>query len=357
MNSRIVSHIKRNILLHQCVVVPGLGGFVMQTIPAYFNREEHLAYPPKEQIHFNEFLNHRDGLLEESYARVYAVSLRRARVMLEEDIKILRQELISERIVDLGGIGKLSLSEGGKLSFSNTVKEDRFAGCAYGLIPVSLPIRIEERAAMQSETSHNQKEAIHAESTPTELIPSTGIPQISMHKEGYVYIPKKVIHIAAAVILLCLCILPFGSVKETNRNYTASFVPTEITANKLWSNNWKEVFKQSEPATNKSVEISPQDQRFSSSSHDNNIRIITSPTNSKRYYVVIATIKDVKKATSYYQAHVDAAILPHAGMLQSKSINRIFADSFDTAKEAYTYLNQLTKNQPQHSTAWVYLSE
>ena len=56
-------HIKDLLLLHDCVILPGLGGFVANYRPAEFDRVRNTASPPSKHILFNRQLVHNDGLL------------------------------------------------------------------------------------------------------------------------------------------------------------------------------------------------------------------------------------------------------------------------------------------------------
>ena len=60
-------HIKKLLLLHDCVILPGLGGFVANYRPAEFDQVRNTAIPPSKHILFNHNLVHNDGLL---YAHV-----------------------------------------------------------------------------------------------------------------------------------------------------------------------------------------------------------------------------------------------------------------------------------------------
>ena len=75
---RIVTHIERLLLVHDCVIVPKFGGFVLQAVPAVQHMEEHTFRPLRKEIGFNMTLQHNDGLLPESYMQMYAVSYRQA---------------------------------------------------------------------------------------------------------------------------------------------------------------------------------------------------------------------------------------------------------------------------------------
>lgn len=105
MNSRLAEQISYLLLRHEYVVVPQLGGFIREKLPASYDRSKHLAYPPSAELHFNSEMTHSDGLLEERYALLLGLSLRRARLVLEEEVSQLRRQLIQQGTYHLSGIG------------------------------------------------------------------------------------------------------------------------------------------------------------------------------------------------------------------------------------------------------------
>ena len=59
----LARHIELLLLEHDCVIVPGLGGFIANHTEArYTGDEEHLFLPPYRTIGFNQQLQVNDGL-------------------------------------------------------------------------------------------------------------------------------------------------------------------------------------------------------------------------------------------------------------------------------------------------------
>ena len=110
---RIITHIERLLLTHDCVILPKFGGFVLQTLPATYQEEEHLFRPMRKEVMFNVTLQHTDGLLSESYMQTYGVDYRKAQLMLEEDIEALNVSLEQDKRITLGRIGTFSIGEEG----------------------------------------------------------------------------------------------------------------------------------------------------------------------------------------------------------------------------------------------------
>jgi len=59
----IAKYIKELLLLHDCVILPGLGGFVANYRSAEINEKLKIISPPSKSILFNRNLSHNDGLL------------------------------------------------------------------------------------------------------------------------------------------------------------------------------------------------------------------------------------------------------------------------------------------------------
>ena len=67
-------HIESLMLNHDCVIVPGLGGFITQYMHARYIAEEGLFLPPYRSVGFNQQLTFNDGLLVQSYMQAYDTS-------------------------------------------------------------------------------------------------------------------------------------------------------------------------------------------------------------------------------------------------------------------------------------------
>ena len=128
---RIVTHIERLLLVHDCVIVPKFGGFVLQAVPAMQHKEEHTFRPLRKEIGFNMTLQHNDGLLPESYMQMHEVSYRQAQLMLEEDVEDIKNILQQYGKLSLGVLGSFSIGEEGQMIF-HPGETDLFSVGSYG---------------------------------------------------------------------------------------------------------------------------------------------------------------------------------------------------------------------------------
>ena len=86
-------HIESLMLKHDCVIVPGLGGFVTQYVPARRVDDEQLFLPPCRSVGFNPQLNLNDGLLVQSYMQAYDTNYPETIKLIDDAVAQLKKEL------------------------------------------------------------------------------------------------------------------------------------------------------------------------------------------------------------------------------------------------------------------------
>ena len=111
-------HIECLLLRHNCVIVPGLGGFVTQYVPARYVPEEELFIPPFRSVGFNPRLTLNDGLLVQSYMQAYDTSYPETQRIVENAVAEVRAELQESGSFTFNGIGTLSLDAAGNYDFA-----------------------------------------------------------------------------------------------------------------------------------------------------------------------------------------------------------------------------------------------
>ena len=103
----LAQHIEVLLLENDCVIVPGLGGFVAHYAPATRVEEENIFLPPTRIIGFNPQLKMNDGLLVQSYMSVYGTNFSDATKIVEREVDELIAALHEEGKVDLPNVGEV----------------------------------------------------------------------------------------------------------------------------------------------------------------------------------------------------------------------------------------------------------
>ena len=111
-------HIEILLLSNDCVIVPGLGGFMAHNISARYEEREHLFLPPLRTLGFNPQLSINDSLLVQSYIEAYDISYPEAMQRIEDEVEELKQHLQNEGSYELNDIGTLALNDDGNYVFT-----------------------------------------------------------------------------------------------------------------------------------------------------------------------------------------------------------------------------------------------
>ncbi|GAO29764.1 hypothetical protein JCM15548_11990 [Geofilum rubicundum JCM 15548] len=107
MSTMIEKHIAHLLHYHDCVIVPGLGGFVANYKSAMIHPEQNLFVPPLKEIGFNRSLLHQDGLLANHVAIEQSVSYAEASDILAAFVNDVRSRIAAGETVPMGEVGSL----------------------------------------------------------------------------------------------------------------------------------------------------------------------------------------------------------------------------------------------------------
>ena len=89
----LARHIEILLLEHDCVVIPGIGGFITNAEEARFLEQEWQMMPPYRTVRFNQALKSNDGLLVQSYMNIYDASFPAAQKQMQMDIDEMMDQL------------------------------------------------------------------------------------------------------------------------------------------------------------------------------------------------------------------------------------------------------------------------
>lgn len=114
----LARHIEILLLEHDCVIVPGFGGFLTNYVEACVQCENQATLtPPCRTIGFNQSLQNNDGLLVQSYMQVYDAAYPQASKQMQLDIDEMDTELkVNGRYV-LDNIGQLTIDLNHHITF------------------------------------------------------------------------------------------------------------------------------------------------------------------------------------------------------------------------------------------------
>jgi len=102
---------------YECVVIPGLGGFLTSDKPASIQPNTHHFRPPYKQVMFNAYLKTNDGLLVNYIAREENISYQEAKAQVNKFVYLCDNALKSGKRINFHRVGYLYLSKNEKIVF------------------------------------------------------------------------------------------------------------------------------------------------------------------------------------------------------------------------------------------------
>lgn len=117
MPAPIEEYISELLYEHECVVVPGFGGFIGNYSPARIDPVKHLFEPPGKNILFNKGLVQNDGLLAHHISQSQNVSYTTALEYIAKEVKHIQSTLQQHKRIALDSIGLFYTDEHGALLF------------------------------------------------------------------------------------------------------------------------------------------------------------------------------------------------------------------------------------------------
>ena len=312
---RIVSHLESLLLVNDCVIVPRFGGFVLHDVSASHDEYAHLFRPMRRDIVFNTTLRYNDGLLTESYMKMYDLDYLRAFRLIEDDVDEIKSLIYENREVSFGTIGLFRLGNEGQIVFKPA--DSGFQSIdSYGLSSFQLK-------------------------TVQSLEKENALLLANSKKEGgdtIFYIPvnrnwlKGIAGVAAAIAMFLVVSTP---VKQMDTNaYTANFIPTEVVSTNRAS--------ASKPVSTVEKKISPVIERK-----------VEQAKPKQLYYVIVSSLNSEKQADAFI-SRMDRSDFKRVNKLVEAKKTRVYADKFDNREQADAYMAKLRKN-PKYSDAWVYI--
>ena len=151
--------IKDLLYSNDCVVLPGLGGFIAKYKGATLNTSLHTIYPPQKTIGFNPQIKENDGLLVSALCALNNCSYSDGKVELDSWVKEQSNTLLRGEKLSWKGIGILFQDRLGKIQFIPDSKGN-FSVESFGLEKIILvPVEREMQEPATAEVSVLEKRA------------------------------------------------------------------------------------------------------------------------------------------------------------------------------------------------------
>ncbi|WP_294079194.1 hypothetical protein [Proteiniphilum sp. UBA5384] len=320
--NRLVSHIEFLLHDHNCVIIPGFGGFVVNAIPP---RRDGIAtfHAPSCELVFNRDLSHNDGLLAQSYMKNGNMTFELAMEQVEQDVQELKRRLHEHLQVDMGSLGIFNMYDDKRFVYTpGTFVRPSFFGLTQATLKPLIQIQ-PVVAVRENEAVRNWRRSVGVTAA------------------------------AVAAIAVLMIILP---VSDTNiRRQSARIISeTEWFRPKVVqpANNVT-VVKANKTADAKRVE----ELSVSSTPTDATLPIVdvieaNAELNAPKYYIVMGVFKGVESAEKTTKLLLDEGFHQTGWLKRSDRID-VYAASFTDKNAADVYLKEVHKKFPRHTDAWI----
>lgn len=378
----LAQHIEVLLLENDCVIVPGLGGFVAHYTPAMKVAEENVFLPPTRIIGFNPQLKMNDGLLVQSYMAVYDTDFSDATRIVEKEVAYIFTALHEDGKVDLPNIGELRYSIHGIYDFA-PYDHKITTPYLYGLdsfemqelaelkkpymektIRYSVPV-VPEDKKRRVEIKFNRSYLSNAVamiavvalffflSTPienTEVV--EGNYAQLLPNELFEMIEKESLAINPIVVSRKADTPKTSAQKNTGQKAKKKVVPVAVREVKVGQANAQNAPVVSQPkqqaaevSSSASATIKSEVQKTTAGT------VAPSLVSAKKYHIIIASVGTEKDAEAMAKQLIEKGY-PHAKAIVGDGKMRVSIESCGTETEAYQALNRVRQNET-YKNAWV----
>ena len=340
--NRIISHIENLLLCHDCVIVPGIGGFITHFEEAFFSDYGNEIYPPYCSVSFNAHLSDKEdkyGMLTQSYMTAYDINYPKALALVNDDVAEMRELLRSNMELQIGTIGTLQLTLNYSLMFTPSDECGLFAKEFYGLVQAPLPSEAHRVALSQSTytASPAGPETNKPQTTKTIYNDNTHY-VIRVSKNAVRY---TVTTIAAALLYFMFTIAPNVEPVIDNSVQQAGIIITKPQSNKAT--------KTQSTATPNSATLQL---RESATPNSSTLQLRDSETSKPLFTLVLAS-KVTAKGASHLVQELKESGFSEAQVIDDDGMTRVIYSTYPTDNDAYMAAKQLRTQHKSFRSAWV----
>jgi hypothetical protein len=286
-------HIEKLLAQHEYVVVPGLGGFVVQHQSAKILDD--CIFPPLDTIGFNPLMLHADGLLAIEISRTQKISYRQAMEYIQHEVENIHIKLNISSNVQLGNLGMIQKNNQGNLLFQPVP--------TCGFLPQNLGLS-------EIYASEKKKKSVAENRKVTITLPS-----------------NRTFRYAATILLIIGLFAIAPRVTDVKNSNSAN----------LASLNFVNSIRNTTPLTVDSTKLLKKSEISS---------------DSLRFHVIVAGLPG-RTGAEKYCSFLQNENFQTAHVVQTKKYFLVAIQSFNSKTDAINYMQKLRSSDDEFEFAWV----
>jgi nucleoid DNA-binding protein/cell division septation protein DedD len=124
---------------HDCVIIPGFGGFVCNVENARIDQVTHVIIPPGKHVVFNPNLKTNDGLLIANYATNQHITYNDALILIDDWVAAFKSFLLEEKNLEIPHFGRFRINAEANYVFIPE-RANRYDLRSFGLTPLQAQV-------------------------------------------------------------------------------------------------------------------------------------------------------------------------------------------------------------------------
>ena len=357
-------HIEILLLSNDCVMVPGLGGFMTHHVCSTYSENDHQMFPPLRTLGFNPKLKANDNLLAQSYVEAFDISYPEAMQRIEDEVGELRERLNNDGKYVLNDIGTLTVNDEGNIEFT-PIKAGLLTPELYALDSVSVKM-LSELPSMKVANAKNS-ESEEAKAPVIDINTQNNNKEVQVVEDDNddsikvkISLIRNIAAVAIALIGFFLFTSPLANgnykmnMSNLNTDLLYQIMPKTMVTEGV--NDAKPVIAESNVPAEKvdeatTANVSPvEEKQVAVEKEVNNNELNTVPS-KKTYSLVLASHFSKANGDAFLEAiHKDGFTI--AKIVEVNNNRKILYGEYDSEAKAYEELNKLHSNK-FFKQAWV----
>ncbi len=340
-------HIEILLLTNDCVIVPGLGGFMAHHVEARFDSRDNMFLPPYRTLGFNPKLSINDSLLVQSYVEAYDISYPDALQRIENEVCEIKQHISINGSYILSNIGELSMNSDGNYVFEPCMS-GVLTPAFYGLSSFeATPSNITKELAKETISIINDDVFEDVNDTNDDVLDNNDNNVIKI-KVAWI---RNTVAVAAAIISFFLITTPISNKIDNVILSDISSIITLTSLDKVDNNHNINIDKTSLLKKEVTVKKEAVD-TLAKTAIVKQEKINKAEDNEPAFRIILASYITQKNAKEFVdKLHKQG--YDKAYMYVKNNVVRVAYGAYPTENDAYNDLRLIHKNK-QLSKSWVY---
>ncbi len=170
----VLQYISELLYQHNCVIVPGFGGFIANPVSASIHPVSHSFTPPRKEILFNASLTTNDGILAHYIAGKENISYEKALHEIYNFVQDAKNTLTNDKKLGITKVGTIYLDEHQHYNF-NPDKETNYLLSSFGLSGFTSPAIQREGIEKRIEKAFTESKVFRSEKKKNNVLGKVAI--------------------------------------------------------------------------------------------------------------------------------------------------------------------------------------